>query len=446
MTEYTKKVIFGSAVVFVFTVFAAFFGYLTRLLVARNLSVENFGLVYSIMAFFGLFSILQHMGLNDALTKYVSEFRVRRELGKIKASIIFTLIFQLSTAFILALAMWLLAPWLAENYFRSSLAVNGIRIYAIAVFLSPIESLFLSTFLGYQKPVWYSAANFARAIFIFLATLILFGFSKTILSPIISYVLVYSLSLLVYLPYFLAKIFPGFFKTKTRAFKETAGKMTRFGAHVIITAVAGTVITYTDIAMITYFKTLNDVAIYNAATSTALLLWFFGTALATVLLPLSSEIWKRKHSHLMGEGINMIYKYGLIIIIPFTVLMFVFPELILRILFGTDYSAGSGVLQILSIAAIFFTIGQVNMSILSGMGKPRINAKVSAVAAVFNFASNLILIPLLGIAGAAISTGIAFAIIGIFGGIALDKNYGLRSGIPVHCDYPKKYFKHRANT
>lgn len=421
MTEYTKKVVVGGTIVFVFTVLAALFGYLTRLVIARSLTAVEYGLIYSIFATFGLFSILQHMGMNEALEKYIAEFRVHRELKKIKTAIIFTVSFQLLTAFVLAATFWLLAPYLAEHYFRNSLAIAGIRYTAVFVFLAPIENLFLSIFKGYQKPFWYSIANFSRMIFIFLSTIVLLQFSKTILSPIISYILVYILSFAIYLPYFLARIFPGFTATRFEKFKPIAKKLFYFGAPVIITSFAAVVITYTDTIMITYFKTLKDVAIYNAAIPTAGLLWFFGSSLAIVLLPLSSEIWKRRHSQVMEEGIPMIYKYSTLIVIPFVILMFVFPDLILRILFGPEYSAGANVLKILSVAALFFTLGQINMSILSGMGKPIKNAKITAIAAVFNVIGNGFLIPFIGISGAAVSTAVSFAIIGILGTFQLKK-------------------------
>lgn len=429
MTEYTKKVVFGGFLVLIFTVLAAFFGYLVRMIIARNLTPVEFGLVYSIFATFGLFSIFVHLGLHEALVKYLAEFKVKNELGKIKSSIIFTISFQLMTAFALAAIFWIISPWLAENYFKNTLAVNGIRLYSIAVFLAPIELLFFSIFQGYQKPFWYSAANFMKMLFIFVASAILLEFSKTIYSPILAYVLVSILPLAVYLPYFLKKMFPQFFKIKKEKFKEISKKLITFGLPVMITSVASIVISYTDTVMITAFRTLEEVAVYSAAIPTAGLLWFFGASLAIVLLPLSSEMWKKKQSHLMKEGVNLLYKYGIVLIIPFAIIMFVFPDLILRILFGAAYSGGADVLRILSVAAVFFTIGQINASILSGIGKPNVNAKISGIAAFFNLASNFILIPWIGIEGAAISTAISFGIIGILGVIQLKKH--IKFKIPI---------------
>ncbi|MEM4336795.1 MAG: oligosaccharide flippase family protein [Candidatus Woesearchaeota archaeon] len=429
MTDYTKKVVVGSLFVFVFTVLAAICGYLVRIIIARTLTSVEFGLLYSIFGTFGLFSILQQMGLNESLSKFIAEFKVRNENGKIKSAIIFTIVFQLATSFVLATVFWVLAPYLAKLYFKNDLAVRGVRMAAIFVFLAPIENLFLSIFRGYQKSLWYSFALFARMFFVLVSTIVLFNFSKTIFSPIISYILVYSLSFLIYMPYFLTRLFPNFLKTKTKAFRDTSKKIFLFGLPIIITTVASSVITSTDTVMITYFKTLDEVAVYNVAMPTASLLWFFGSSIAIILLPLTSEMLKKKHLKLMEQGIELIYKYSIFIVLPITIVMFIFPDTIINILFGGGYSSGIFILQVLSIAAIFFTIGQINGAILSGLGKPAVNAKITAFAALLNFTLNFVLIPSFGIIGAAIATAIAISLIGILSVIQLKREIKFR--IPV---------------
>ena len=51
MANYTKKALVNVGKVFVISIVAAFFGYLARIFFARNLTVEEFGLFYAIIAF-----------------------------------------------------------------------------------------------------------------------------------------------------------------------------------------------------------------------------------------------------------------------------------------------------------------------------------------------------------------------------------------------------------
>ncbi len=426
MTDYTKKVVVGGSLVFMFTVIAALFGYLVRLVIARNLTPIEFGLLYSIFSTFGLLVIIKDFGLRDSLVKFIAEFKVKKELSKIKTAIIFTLSFQFILSFSIAIVFWLFAPYLAQHYFKNELAIHAVRLYCLVVFLSPIENVLLAIFRGYQKMKWVSGAKLARMIFIFLATIILFNFDKSITSPILAYILVFSLSFIVYIPYFLTKLFPQFFKVKIGNFKKIAKKMILFGLPLIITLFMAEVILHIDTVMITYFRNITEVALYNVASPTAHLLWFFGSSMAIVLLPLSSEIWKKKQKNLLKEGITMLYKYSIFLIFPFAILMIAFPEFILLTLFGEGYSAGGVILKIFAFSSLFFTIAQINISIISGTGNPKVNAKISAIGAGINLLLNFILVPTTGMIGAAISTLAAFLIMAMVGSIELKKIVSLK--------------------
>ena len=83
MTQYTKKMVGGVAIVFLAGFFTALVAYLVRILLARNLSADNFGLIYAVLAAFGLLSVFQTLGLNEALVKYVSEFLAKNKREEI---------------------------------------------------------------------------------------------------------------------------------------------------------------------------------------------------------------------------------------------------------------------------------------------------------------------------------------------------------------------------
>ena len=105
------------------------------------------------------------------------------------------------------------------------------------------------------------------------------------------------------------------------------------------------------------------------------------------------------------------YKYVLLVIMPFAALLFSFPELILKILFGKEYIGAALLVQILAISSIIVVIAKINISIITGIGKPKLISKLMLLGAQTNLIANLILIPALGIIGGGISTILAFPII-----------------------------------
>jgi O-antigen/teichoic acid export membrane protein len=113
---------------------------------------------------------------------------------------------------------------------------------------------------------------------------------------------------------------------------------------------------------------------------------------------------RAKKSKGLNEGIALIYKYVWLAIIPAALIMFAFSAEILGLLFGPAYVGGSNVLKILSIGAIVFSIAQINGAVLNAIGKQDGYKNVVIKGAILNIIGNAILIPFIGIEGAAIST------------------------------------------
>ena len=408
MVNYTKKAIKGVIIVFVMSILASIFGYFLRLILARTLTIEEFGLIYSIIYFFGFFSIFQNLGLAEALAKYIAEFKVKNQFSEIKNSIIIAFLSQLLSSIVIGLIFIIFSQFLSVNYFHYPDASLLIKIYAIAVILYPTTGIFSSIFRGFQHMKYYSLIDFSWILFIFTATFILLNLGFGILSPFIAYLLVNILPVIFYFPLFIKKTFPDFFEIKFRFDKILTKKLFLFGIPVMLSGFAGVIFSYTDTIMITYFRSLKEVGLYNVGMPTAQILSRVALALVVVLLPISSELWAKKNFKKLKIGIELLYKYSFILVLPLSLLMFLFPEIILNVLFGESYLEAADVLRILSIGTIVFTIAQINNSILSGIGKPKIVSKIMLVSACFNAVLNFFLIPMIGIVGAAIATFISF--------------------------------------
>ena len=57
MVNYAKNLVKGTRFVLISTLIVAIFGYLLRILLARSFSVEEYGMIYAIIAFFGIFRL-----------------------------------------------------------------------------------------------------------------------------------------------------------------------------------------------------------------------------------------------------------------------------------------------------------------------------------------------------------------------------------------------------
>ena len=119
MINYAERIAKGTAIVFLISVVGLFIGYLFRMFLARNLTLEDFGLFYAILAFIGLTTLFRDLGLNQALVKHIPEFLVKRNFGKIKSSIILVAFIQLIIASLFILVLFVFSDQIAVNYFHT---------------------------------------------------------------------------------------------------------------------------------------------------------------------------------------------------------------------------------------------------------------------------------------------------------------------------------------
>jgi O-antigen/teichoic acid export membrane protein len=89
---------------------------------------------------------------------------------------------------------------------------------------------------------------------------------------------------------------------------------------------------------------------------------------------------------------------------PLLAFIIAFSDIILKNLYGTAYEPGYVVLILFSAGMFFVQIGAIQRTILAGMRYLKIELIIVAAATVVNVILNALLIPLMGINGAAISS------------------------------------------
>lgn len=402
MINYTRKTVRGAGIIFIISIIAAFFGYVTRLLIARNLTVEEYGLFYAVMALILFIGLFKDFGLGVALAKFIAEFKVKREFGQIKSIIVIAAGSQILISIIIAALLIIFSKVIAEHYFHNIFASQILVIFALVLVARSITKLIGRILQGFQDMVKYAFVDIARTGIILAIIIIGFIFvSKSLLIPSLAYLVAPFILLIIFLPALLSKFKA---KVKMNINRELIKKMFTFGIPVMIGTAGAVVMGYTDTLMLTFFSGLQQVGLYNAAMPTARLLTYFSSAVAAVVLPFASQLWTQKKYKVLSNGIELTHVYLVLIILPFALIMFSFPELILSILFGAEYGAAAIVLKILSLGIVFLAIATIGGQALSGIGKPKVFTKIILIVAGINVALNFVLIQMYGFVGAAIAT------------------------------------------
>src|SRR3989338_7556502 len=113
MVNYTKFAIKGATIVFIISILAAFLGYFVRVVLARILTVEDFGLFYAIFSFLGLLGVFKSIGQDQAIVKFIPEFLHKKRNDLVKSSILYTTATILITNIVVITTIYLLSGYLS---------------------------------------------------------------------------------------------------------------------------------------------------------------------------------------------------------------------------------------------------------------------------------------------------------------------------------------------
>ena len=417
--SYTRRAFRGASISLVFAILASLVAYGTRVLLARNLSLQEYGLFYAVFNFVIFFLFFRDLGLGQALVKYIAEYRAKNNSESVSSLVFIVVLFQTISSLIFAYLFWFFSGYLEMSYFKYEGAALILKFLTIYVVFSIFFIIAKNIFQGFQRMALYASVEFVKNVLVFGLTVFFFWYGFTLFSPVFAFAILCPL-LFIYSPFVL--ITHNFFKTKISNLKTHTKELFSFGIPVFATSVGGKIIAYLDTLFLTYYVSLAEVGIYNVVLPSALIFLFFSKAITSILFPLSSELWTLGDSNRLTQGIMLLHKYVFIIMVPLITPVILYGHLFIDLLFGSNYSTGALSFRILLIGVPFYVVASLNNSVLSGIGKPKKVALIILSSALLNIILNIFLIPLWGINGAAIATSLSYLFMLILSTIILRKN------------------------
>ncbi len=409
MPSYTQKAVHGASIVFIIGFLAALVSYITRIILARNLSTTEYGLFFSIFTFVTFILFFRDLGTSHALVKYISHYQAIGKKRLIQTTFISVGLIQIILTIPIAIILLLGNNYLSTYYFKDPNAYNLLIILAIFVILIIPVRILRYGFQGFQKMFLFSLVEFMKNVISLILILIFFALNLGVKSPALAYTFVNLVLFFIFVPFFLKLIGKiRLNKIKAKIIKSTSKKVMLFALPMFATAVGDRMIGYIDTLMLTHFGTLEQVGIYNVIFPTALILLMGGRALSSIVFPVVSELSAKNDVSRLHKGTLLLQKNVMTVTIPLIGVGLVFSQRILDILFGGDYTSGALAFQILLVGIAFFTVTFVNNSILAAIGRPKEASKIIILAVLTNTILNFILIPKYGIEGAAISTTLSY--------------------------------------
>ena len=393
--------------------------YILRIFYGRVFSVEEYGFFYSVIAFIGLISFISDFGVSESVVYFFSKFRAKKKFKDISKLVFFSYFFIFFTSFFSFFAVFyfkknIIVDFLKVDYFSY---YNVFFIFLFYIFILNFSNLAINFFRALNKTFFYTSFQFFRQL-LTLSLLFYFYFILNVkdffsLSSIwlISYVIttfIYSTILFFYFyknNFLRLKYAFSFFE------KNFLKSFFSYSYIIALTLTVGNLMIYTDQLFIVLLSNVKQNGYYNVIYPTSNFLSLFFLPLSYVLYPLLSRYYHEKNFDKIKFLMNIIYQYGLIFTFPILIFLSFFSKQIIYLLFGEKYSSVYIGVIILNFGFFFYGLALITTNYLAAAGKNNIRLKAVFTVLITNIILDILLIPLLGYLGAAISTSIGFLIL-----------------------------------
>lgn len=365
--------------------------------VARYLGPDSLGIINYAVSLVGIFSFLAGLGIDSIL--YRDLVNEPEKLNKLMGTAFWLKFFGTILAF--------LGVFITMLIFRAS-ALTNLIILVIAA--SYIFQAFGVVPLYFQAKV--KSKNLAIVGFIG----VLFLSSLKVIFILTSASLVYFALVLMVEPIFYAVVYwiiyrmAGEQMSEWKFDKQIAKKMLAVSWPLMFTSAFAAVYSRIDQVMIGNFLDTKAVGIYSVASLLSEYWYFVPLGIINSLVPAIIN-GKKTGSKTYRRRLKGLLWLVTFISLSAAVFFTAFADRILLFFYGADFVSGADVLKIYIWGGIGMSLGFVVNQLLIIENKTKIIFIFSLISMVVNVILNLILIPRLGMPGAALATLISYSII-----------------------------------
>ncbi|RME22421.1 MAG: hypothetical protein D6798_15850, partial [Deltaproteobacteria bacterium] len=161
-----------------------------------------------------------------------------------------------------------------------------------------------------------------------------------------------------------------------------------------------------DILMLTALAALSDVGVYKIATMIAQLGALPVMASTTMFGPVVSELVYSQQRDRLQALLRVVTRWLLIVAAPAYIVLLLVPDLVLRV-FDARYATGGRALAVLMMGQAVYVACATSGTVVSMAGHSGANLFNGIVSVCLNLALNALLIPRLGLEGAAVGSAVA---------------------------------------
>ncbi|MDD2757895.1 MAG: flippase [Patescibacteria group bacterium] len=358
--------------------------------IARLIGVENTGAYFFALTFTNIFAVVADFGFAAVLTREMSK-------SPEKSNDIFATAF--SGKLLFGGAAYLLVVIGVNLLQYPALIRDLIYLAGLTMWTDNLHSLFYAVFRA-KRNLKYESFGIVGSQ---LITLIIGSVALYLRLPLIWLIIAYAV------PSFLNVCYSGFFavrlfglKLKLALSRIAWREFIAMAWPFALAGIIGRLYSYSDSMLMSKMLTARELGWWSVPYKITFAFQFIPLALSASVYPVFSSLFAVNREEI-ARLFEKSWRYLFIIVFPLSAGIFAIAEPFITKVYGQNYFPSVLPLRILVISLVFGYLALISGALLNAIGQQKKQTILMACALLISIVANVILIPKLGIIGAAIS-------------------------------------------
>ncbi len=404
----------GGGIVFVGSLLSSITVFLINIILTHTLEVKEYGTFALITTIINIALVISSFGFGSILPKEISYFKEKKKSKKVREILGASLLILAinSTFVVLSLMLLSLFTSIGKYLFIASLSIP----------FSIIISWFIMSASGFKRVREKFLYSGILSSVVWLILVLIFAFFKMLL---IWLFIAFTLSKIIVLILCLSD---NFFRSIIKKLHEhinmqEAKRLAVTALPVFITNIVGILTMRIDTLIIAYFIGKEATGLYNIGNVLGVGFNIVFTSITFLFPAIAAKYIARKDFQGFNQFYKLIVRWSFVISLPFLTLVLLYPSEIIRIIFGSKYLPATPIIQWIALAYLFHILAGPNGLSLIILEENKVLFMLPFFSLLIATITNLILVPTLGINGAALSFFIVTLLSNTFVCIYLFKKY-----------------------
>ena len=385
---------------------------LELIILARVLGLELFGMLTLVIAYVRIINSLLDFRVWESVVKYVGEFIEKKEVEHALSMIKFSYIVDFVTGLVAFAVCILLAGFANEVFIKSPDGFDLVLIFSFSLVVATVNSTSEALFRVFDRFKTIVFVQSAKAVFklgsVLAALYMGYGIRGVLVAYVAASFFEFMLTQVVVTMMLKDKGLEGWFSSRVSLLSHRMREITWFLLNTSFNATLkiadeGRV----AVLILGYFFGSGAAGLYKVARSIIKVVGRIVDPLYEAIFPKLVSLSTLKLYDRFAEIVKFSLKSLLKLVIPVLVIVLLFTEQIIELVFGGQYVPASDTMRVLAVAVLFAGSTFWLKPMLLAIGRPGLRTAVSTFKVLFYVALLLLLVPRYSYLGA----GIAYLIV-----------------------------------